>query len=162
MDRRALLGILGAVCTSSVVGPAHAEDRRVELLVVVRRESPLVNIDQPELRRVFAGEAVAESSGTKLLPLNHPAKSPDRVAFDRLVLDLSPEAVAKYWLDRKIRGQSGPPRTVPSLKVLLGVVARFPGAIGYVRSEYVSSDVRALKVSGQAPGSPGYRLVYVD
>ena len=36
----------------------------------------------------------------------------DRVGFDQVVLKMDPDAVGRFWIDRKIRGGSGPPRTV--------------------------------------------------
>ena len=50
--------------------------------------------------------------------------------FDNVVLGMDAERVGQFWIDRKIRGGSGPPRTVESLTTLRRVVEKLPGAIG--------------------------------
>lgn len=162
MERRILLQLFGCALGIATAPRALAQSRSVQLIIIVGRASPLRNIELGDLRRSFSGDPVAEPGGSKLIPLNHPPKTPDRVAFDQMVLGMSPENVANFWIDRKIRGQSGPPRTVSSLSILLGVVSRLPGAIGYVRPQYVTAEVRALNVAGKSPGSPGYPLVYIE
>jgi hypothetical protein len=65
---------------------------------------------------------------------------------------MSPDQVARYWVDRKIRGQSGPPKSIDSPSVLQRVVAQIKASIGYVRV----SDVRVLPVDGRSPHDPDY------
>ncbi len=162
MERRAVLQLLSAGASTLATGSALAQSRAIQLVVIIAKDSPLQNIDLMDLRRVFGGDPLADPSGRNLVPLNHPARSPDRVGFDRIVLGMDPDQVGKYWVDRRIRGQPGPPRTVPSLQVLLGVVSRLPGAIGYLRAQYLSPEVRPLSVSGKAPSTPGYPLFYTE
>ena len=78
--------------------------------------------------------------------------------FDRAVLGLEPEAVGPFWIDRRIRGESSPPRTVPSTDLLLRVVAKLPGAIAYVYAPLTAPGVKALKVANLPAGQTGYPL----
>ncbi len=159
MRRRQLLGV-GVLAGGALVTPAAwGQAGGARLVMIVGPRSPLQNVDLAELRRLFGGDPVADPSGLRLIPFNHPPRSPDRVGFDQLVLGMDPERVTKYWTDRRIRAQPGPPRTATSLRMLVAVVARLPGAIGYVRPEYVTREVRIIKVSGKAPDAPGYPLV---
>lgn len=132
----------------------------VRLAVVVGLDSPLVDVELETLRRLFGGDPVADPRGRALIPFNHPPLSPDRVGFDQRVLGMSADQVAKYWVDRRIRGQPGPPRTATSLRMLLGVVSKLSGAIGYARAEYVTSEVKLVKVAGKLPSAPGYALSF--
>jgi len=161
MQRRRLLRSL-VLAPAAILAPRWALglERAVELAVVVANDSPLKELSLANLRHVFMSEPFSDPSGTRLVPLNHPPKTPDRVAFDSLVLGMNADTVGKFWLDRRIRGQSGAPRTVDSLALLLKVVARLPGAIGYIRPSFIGSDVGALKVEGVLPGKPGYRLIF--
>jgi hypothetical protein len=159
MQRRVVLRSLLLSPLGAGIDAAWAEGRGVELAVVVAESSPLQELSLADLRRIFTSEPFSDPSGTRLVPLNHPPRTPDRAGFDRVVLGMEPDAVAKFWLDRRIRGQPGAPRTVDSLGILLKVVAKLPGAIGYVRPQYLR-EVRALKVEGALPGKPGYRLVF--
>jgi len=134
----------------------------VRLAVVVAPDSPLVNVELDTLRRLFGGDPVADPRGRALIPFNHPPLSPDRVGFDQKVLGMTPEQVAKYWVDRRIRAQPGPPRTASSLRMLLGVVGKLPGAIGYARVEFVTNEVKVVQVGGKVPSAPGYPLSFSE
>ncbi len=158
MDRRHLLRAACASLVASQASVAWATGRNNGLVLIVSNHSPMQEIQLGDLRRVFSGEPVNHDKGGKLIPLNHPVMTPDRVTFDRVLLTMNPEQISKYWIDRKIRGQSGPPRTVSSLSILLGVVSRLPGAIGYVSPLYLNGEVRTLSISGARPGSPEYPL----
>jgi ABC-type phosphate transport system substrate-binding protein len=158
MQRRTLLQ-LAVPAFGSLVAPAAGAAAGVRLVMIVAPNSALQNLDFSELRRLFSGDPLADSSGRRIIPFNHPPLSPDRVIFDRAVLGMTPDQVAKYWVDRRIRGQPGPPRTATSLRMLVGVVSKLPGAIGYIRPEYVDDEVRVITISGTRPDSPNYPLL---
>jgi hypothetical protein len=164
MERRSasilgLAGLLTAALAALVPRPVRASGE-VPLAVIVSPDSKLTNISTADLRRVFQSERLTDPDGTRLIPLNHPPKTVDRVGFDEVVLGMDAEAVGRFWIDRKIRGQSGPPRTVESLATLRRVVEKLPGAIGYIRPSQLSNEVRAIRVDGKLPEDPGYPVRY--
>ena len=127
------------------------------LAVVVAKDFPLDNLSFGDLKRLYMGDPV-DARGRRLIPLALQNRSPERVQFDRAVLGMSPEAAARYWVDRRIRGESGPPKAIDSPQILLRVVDKLDGALGYVRADSVSSAVKVLRIDGKAPSDPGYRL----
>jgi hypothetical protein len=150
------LGLLLALSLPRAERSASAADR-VVLLVLVAKESPLQDLSLTELKRLYSAES--DSLGdSRAIPFNQPPRSPDRVLFDKLVLGMDPDQVSQYWIDRRIRGLSGPPRVVDSLSLLLRLVARLPGGVGYAHAAQVPADVRALRVSGKLPSDAGYPL----
>ena len=157
-----LLALGGVVATALAVLTPRAvrASNDVALAIIVSPESRLTNISVTDLQRVFQSERLTDPDGSKLIPLNHPPKTVDRVGFDLVVLGMDPEAVGRFWIDRKIRGGSGPPRTVESLATLRRVVEKLPGAIGYIRPAQLSSEVRAIRVDGKLPEDPGYPVRY--
>jgi hypothetical protein len=153
---RISLIVLGAALFAPLGAPG-ARAAGAPLVVIAGASSTLTDISAANLRRAFLGEAV-ELAGKRLIPLNHPPGSPARVAFDRAVLGLSADQVGPFWVDRKIRDQSPPPRGVPSPELAVRVVASLPGAITYAASEQVAAGTRALTIDGKSPGQPGYLL----
>jgi hypothetical protein len=157
-----LLLVLGAVVGVLVAltpRPLRAGND-VALALIVSPGSKLTNIPLSDLRRVFQSERLTDPDGNRLIALNHPPKTPDRVGFDRVVMGMDADAVGRFWIDRKIRGGSGPPRTVESLATLRRVVEKLPGAIGYIRPAQLSNEVRAIRVDGKLPEDPGYPVRY--
>jgi hypothetical protein len=129
------------------------------MVVIVSANSPLVNMSLPDLRRVFMGEVQYDQRRQKLIPFNFDAGHVVRQAFDLAALGLSPEAAGRHWIDRKIRGQGQPPRSVASARLIREIVLRLPGAIGYVPASELGPGVRALTIDGIKYGDPSYPLV---
>lgn len=140
-------------------GTAHASSH-VLLAVVVARNSEVVALTLPQLRRIFTGGGASDASGQRYIPFNHSPRAADRVGFDQVVLGLSASEVSQFWIDRKIRGLPGPPRSVDSLTLLLRLIGHLPGAITYARPSRMTSDVRVVRIDGKLPGEPGYPLAF--
>lgn len=137
---------------------AAARPSSTELLVVVGAQSPLHDISRSALRRAYLGE-VTEDHGVRLVPLNQPPTAPARVAFDRALLGFEPDAIARFWIDQRIRGQGSAPRAIPTVPLLLRVLAQLPGGISYLRRSDLSANstaVKVLTVDGKKPGDAGY------
>ncbi len=164
MRRRSfpLLAITATVVVAlgMLVPPPVQAGNDVALAIIVAPGSSLTNISIDDLRRVFKSERRTDPDGNRLIALNHPPKTVDRAGFDQVVLDMDPEGVGRFWIDRKIRGGSGPPRTVESLATLRRVVEKLPGAIGYIRPAQLSREVRAIRVDGKLPEDAGYPVHY--
>jgi hypothetical protein len=138
------------------VGPRSQAAERENLVVIVANATGISDISLVALRRAFRGESAEYKTGKRIVPFNQPVGARERVAFDRAVLGLEPEVVGRFWIDRRIRDEGLPPRTLPSAEVGLRVVASYPGALTYLRSSVVNRTVRVLSIDGVAPGQPGY------
>jgi len=155
----ACLGISCLVATSFVTTRVGAGDAKTRLAIVVAKNSPVSDISFYELKRLYLGERI-NASGKRLLPLNLTPSSRERGAFDKTVLNMSPEAIARYWVDRKIRGDSGPPKTIEPLDLLQRVVARLDGAVGYAPVSEIRPELKALRIDGKGPSDSGYPLEF--
>jgi hypothetical protein len=57
---------------------------------------------------------------------------------------MNPDEVARYWIDRRVRGGHRPPRQVPGAALMVRIVASLEGAIGYAKESDVNSSVKIL------------------
>jgi len=157
---------LGMCCALLILFPSAERSakaaNRVALAVVVAKGSPVQDLSLRALKRVFVNEGVSDPSGRRYVPFNHPARTSDRLAFDAIALEMSAEQVSQFWIERKIHGIARPPRSVDSLALLLRLVARLPGAIGYARPAQLSGDVRAIRINGKLPNDPSYPLTFSE
>jgi len=144
--------------TALPLSPSRAAAGQKTLVLVVARSVPLSDISTSTLRRVFQGMPTALAGGTRFVPLNHPTGMPTRVQFDRALLELEPNTVGAFWIDRRIRDESPPPRTIPSAELAQRIAASLPGAITYVYEEEVSAAVKVLTIDGRSPHQRGYPL----
>jgi hypothetical protein len=139
------------------LGFANAEGGAA-LALVVSKASPIQALSQFELKKLYLGSNINDPSGERILAFNQAPNSPDRVAFEQRVLGMSPEEVARYWIDRKIRGEGGAPKAVGSVELLQRVVSKMEHSVAYVRVDQVRPEVRIVAIDGAVPGDPAYRL----
>lgn len=127
-------------------------------MLIAPRDRGLSEISFAAVRRAFSGE-VTEVNGVRIAPFNYAPGDPLRVSFDRMALQLTPDEVGRFWVDRRIRGQGLPPRTVPTQRVMRRLVGKLTGdvaAIGYVSADQIDATVQPLKIDGKNYTDPGY------
>jgi hypothetical protein len=154
--------VVSILCAASaVLAPwANAQGKPQVLVVIAAKELGITDLPLAVLRRAFSGE-LTDVAGKRVMPFNYGPSDAIRVAFDKVVLGMTPDVVGRYWIDRRIRGQSLPPKTVPSQQVLRALVAKMgaqTGAIGYVTADQLDATVQPVKIEGKAHTTPGYVL----
>jgi ABC-type phosphate transport system substrate-binding protein len=153
MNRRSVLrALLAALFGWPDDGFAASEP----ISVIVFKRSKVPGVDRNELRQIFQTNKTAWSqTGDRATPINLPDKSPIRHDFDRAVLGLDPDRVARYWVDRKIRGDARPPRTAPNPAAVVRAVANNPELVGYVPASDVGNEVKVIAriVDGKLQGA---------
>jgi hypothetical protein len=161
LNRREFLrwgaGALVAVGTpgSALASPAATPE---PLALVVARNSPIERLSRFELKKLYLGSNLQTSSGERIFAFHQASDAPERSAFERSALDMQSEQLARYWIDRKIRGEGGAPRAVASVELLQRVLIRLPSAVTYLRMDQVGPELRAVPIDGMLPGDSGYPL----
>ncbi|WP_437579367.1 hypothetical protein [Sorangium sp. So ce887] len=140
MKRSSLLLLLALLGTSPPASSLAVEE---EIAVVVNQANPARAAGRDTLRPIFQTTRT-EWYGRSAKPLNLPDDSSLRQRFDRAVLGLDPDGVARYWIDRKIRGGERPPRKVSSPGAVLRAVAEEEGGVGYVAASDVNASVKVI------------------
>lgn len=138
--------LLAAAFTSAfvvVASPSEAggED---EIVVVVNKGNPITVATREELRPIFQTTKTQWADGTRTDPINLPEDNTLRQGFDAAVLGLDPDRVARYWVDRKIRGGERPPRKAATSGAVVRSVAGERGAVGYVRKSEANDTVKIV------------------
>jgi len=153
--------LLGCVAVTAFVwldaSPAGADSGAEPLAIVSAKAGGVSELSLYQLKRLYLGDSVPGGNG-ELIALNRDAKGAERIGFDQSVLGMTPEAVARYWIDRRIRGQSGAPKAVEPAPVVQRVLARLPRAVSYVRLRDVGPEVQVVRIDGRKPGDAGYPI----
>jgi hypothetical protein len=160
LTRRAALkwagAALAALSIQGTVPAARAQVPWAPLAVVVARNSPIERLSRFELKKLYLGANLQAPGGERVLAFHQMYSAPDRVAFEHGVLGMGPEELARYWVDRKIRGESGAPHVVGSPELLQRVVSRLNCSVGYVRLDQVGPELRVIPIDGVLPGAASY------
>lgn len=149
--------LLTAAAATATPGESYGAGDLGPLAVVVAKSFPVDGLSFGDLKRLYMGDPVM-ANGKKLVAITYPKQSSERRGFDETVLGMSSDDVGRYWIDRKIRGMSGPPKSVDSAAVVVRVVNKVDGAIGFVTLNAMNKDVKVLRIDGKLPRDPGYRL----
>lgn len=145
--------LYGVLCASmlllsalSVSGESHTE-----IAIIANKAIAISKLSRNELRPIFQTKKDTWPDGTPAHPMNLPESSPIRQAFDTAVLGLDPDRVARYWIDRKIRGGDRPPPTLGSSALIVKLVSKTAGGLGYVEASAVDGSVKVVAkvVDGQ-------------
>ena len=151
--RKLVLGCI-AVAAISWADPSTAGSDDA-IAIIVNKANPLAALSQEALRPIYLMTKTVWSNGQSIEPFNLPESSPMRTAFDSAVLGMNPDEVARYWIDRRIRGDARPPKKVPSPGTVLSLVAKSEGAVGYVPLGDVNASVKVIaRVEGGQVKAP--------
>lgn len=100
--------------------------------VITHPRSVATSLSASELEAMFTRSLTRWSDGRPIIPFNLADTDATRRRFDHAVLRLNPDQVGRFWLDQRIRGLGAPPKQVPDVSLLVKVIERLPGSIGYV------------------------------
>lgn len=115
------------------------------MVVIVNPGVGALRLNAQQLLNLFSGTSKRWPDGSPVTPFNAPALSPTRVQFDRVVLRMSPEEAAQFWIDKRVRGEGTPPRSVADPEILARLVATLRGTVSYVpESQVKNSNVRVV------------------
>lgn len=163
--RAAHVALLLLVVMASTLGEmalgferAEAETPGPPLAVVVAKNSPIEALSLYELKHLYLGDYVNGPDGKRLIPLNRAPGSPERAVLNASVLGMSPDQESAYWIDRRIRGQSGSPRAIAQADLAQRIVGHLEGGVTYVRLDEVRPDVKVVRIDSKLPTDPGYRV----
>ncbi len=127
MQRRSFLLACGAALSA---GTLHAQ---ADSGIVVVGHAGLPRIDAALVQRLYTGRAI-EAGGQLATVLNLRSGHPSRQRFLAAYLQTDEERYRAYWTVRRHVGKGAPPREVDGVAELLDLVARTPGAMGYVEA----------------------------
>lgn len=153
-NRRQLLHALTTLGLAAFAPAALAAGDPIA--VVMSPISRQRGITSDKLRRVFLALPTDSDEGRRFMPINLAQSATARARFDRAVLEMSPEEVARYWIDQRLRGNK-PPRSAATLDICRGAVQELPGAISYLPLSQAGA-LRVLSIDGRAPTDAGYAL----
>lgn len=140
LTRRNFLCLLVA----AVLTTAHGFASDPSLAVIVHPDVDVRQLNDVELEAIFLTDRRYWSGTKSIIPFNEPPRSDHRVLFDRVVLRMDPDTIARFWLDRRVRSGNPPPRQAPDSMTVTRLVAKLPGAIGYAPESMVTHDVRVV------------------
>ena len=139
------------VAAFGMAGRAAAEPLAPPLAVVVGKNSPIRSVTLDTVRDVFLRRQRLWPDGSRTMPVNLPADSPERREFSRRVLGRLPVELVDYW-NRLYFDGIRPPLVLRSPDAVCAYVATEPAALAYVPRDAVDTDSCRVVLELQAAG----------
>jgi ABC-type phosphate transport system substrate-binding protein len=139
------------VCGALLVLASHVFDRTAvassaadSLVVVVNPAVPVTKLSASELEAIFSCSKKNWPDGSNISAFSYAPEDTTRRAFDSVVLRMSPDEVARFWLDQRVRGGARPPRQVPDPGLASRLTAKLPGSIAFIPESLVNPGVKVV------------------
>lgn len=139
--RRRLLLALFALSASR---GARADE--AGLRVIVHTTNPQTAASHDFVTDAFLKKATRWPHGEPISAVDLRPDSPIRRRFCESILKRSIGAVRSYWQQRIFSGRDVPPPELDSEEGVVGYVAKYPGAIGYVSGSAKLTGVKELSI----------------
>jgi len=120
------------------------------LVVVVGKDSPIRAVTLDTVRDVFLRRQRLWPDGSRAMPVNLPADTPERRAFSERVLGRLPVELVDYW-NRLYFDGIRPPLVLRSPDAVCAYVATEPAALAYVPAAAV--DMASCRVVLELPAA---------
>ncbi len=85
-------------------------------------------------------------NGMKSMPFTPNDHSTEQQAFNENILKMNQAQLTQYWTAVKQKTGDSPPKEVKSPKLMLIIVAKYPGAFGVVPVENISEDESGIRI----------------
>jgi hypothetical protein len=138
--------LFGSIVWLAWLAPAATAPAQtgVRLAIIVNPGTNAAALTTAELTSIFTRATRTWKDGATIRALNLPPGSPERVEFDRVVLSMTHERSAQFWIDRQIRGEEGAPKAIAQAEIVVRLVANLAGSVGYVPEDKVDAKVRVV------------------
>ena len=124
---------LGILWTSLLSADAQADN---DALIIGHPATAVSAIKRAHARSIFSMRAIQWSDGSKITVFVLDDNSELHQQFCRLVLGLLPHQLRRSWDRATYTGRAKPPIRVSNVEQMLRLVAKTPGAIGYISSKF--------------------------
>ncbi|MGB3621341.1 hypothetical protein FT643_06940 [Ketobacter sp. MCCC 1A13808] len=122
-----------------------------DIAVIVNKDNSVPALTEQQLKRIFLGRMpLYPETHREILTIDLPHDHPAFIAFYNTVVKLKDDKLRRYRAYYLFSGRGKLPVTVKSSADAIKRVADEPAAIGYVRLDAVTKDVKVLMVLKEA------------
>lgn len=114
--------------------------------IIVHPSNPwtIDNNDVSTISKVFLGKSKSFDDSLIAIPINLSEENPNRIAFEKSVLNKSANQMKAYWSKLVFTGKGTPPQEINDETELVKLVSKNPNLIAYVDDELVNEQVKVI------------------
>lgn len=121
-----------------------------KIKVIVNANNPIERMTKDQLQDYFFKRARHWPDGTPVRFFDRVDNSQERVIFLSDFIKRTPRQVERHWIGQKLYSGDSSPTQVTSDSMIVSLVSRFPGGIGYVSENFQGvGGVKVIEVIGE-------------
>lgn len=113
-----------------------------EFSIVIAKKFPISEVTAQQIRDVFLMKRHTIGN-QKIIPVNLLGQDISRITFENEILKMDRDRLNTYWVKQHFQGIT-PPITQPSHESIKAFIQNVEGAIGYLPSSMVDSNLKAI------------------
>jgi len=130
-----------------------------DVAVVTNPNTPVTELSLADVRKIFLGERQYWNSSMPVVVLVRAPVAHEREVVLKNIYQMTENQFKQYWVAKIFRSEAvSAPKIVYSADMTKQLVSLIPGSIAFMEAKEVGPGVKVLKVDGQLPGEPGYKL----
>lgn len=138
---------------------AVAQTKSNDVAVVTNPSTPVSELSLAEVRKIFLGERQYWNSSMPVVVLVRAPVAREREVVLKTIYQMNENQFKQYWVAKIFRSEAvSAPKIVYSSDMTMQLLSVIPGSIAFMQAKDVGPGVKILKVDGQTPGEPGYKL----
>lgn len=114
--------------------------------LVVNTDVPVDSLTRSVVRSIFSMRMTSWSNGLPIQVFVLGDKTPLHASFSKEILGVFPHQLRRAWNRQIFAGTGQAPSKVDSEQEMADMVARTPGAVGYVSEEMLNEQIRKIAV----------------
>lgn len=107
-----------------------------EVIIIVNDQNSVTELTDEQVQNYFLKKSRQWPNGAPVRFFDLRDDKEERKIFLRTVIGKSAREIELYWIGQKLYTGNSAPLQISNDSMMAGVVARFPGAIGYVSSTF--------------------------
>ncbi len=135
MKKRILL-IIAILLNFSIAAEA-------ETVIIVNNKLPVESLSKKDARDIYLGHITKWNNGKKIVIVIL-KRGQTHDDFTRNILGIAPEKLARFWKRAFFSGSGNLPKICNSEERMVEIVAKYPGAIGYIDSGTEHTPVKSF------------------
>lgn len=116
-----------------------------DVVLIANKANTLDTLKQNQLVRIYLRKTKQFANGSEVIPIDLKAGD-TRDVFYRDVVRKSERQLKYYWSRMMFSGNTRPPKKLRSDRAVIHFVANHVNALGYVRADSVTDDVKVISV----------------